>query len=439
MVSQTIGIFFVLAGLISTVYAEENSVISPEPTPTPSRLISQPVTPTPAVIPTPAAVLVVIDSPDVIVAGETIVLPIFVENATSSAAYSIKLLIKDGETVVNKTHSPSAKEWIAWNASWSKFPILETEEGGEGSLDIETSIPALHTSCECTLTVRMRSADGKNKDYELGMVFVEPGEEEVVDVENSEEDEEDVADEEEEGLQQELIVDIRSLSKGTTVQAEGVVTSSLNELGKNTIYIEDETGGIKVVFKGVQGELKHGYRILVRGTMQEAYNEHYLKVDNWQDASVLGEESLPDPLTVKTGKVDEVVEGKLVTVNGQVSATSGNTFFINDGSGDAKVYIKSSTSIQKPRMRTGYYAAVTGVVSQYKDDYRVLPRFQHDVIVSTQPIDPATLGALSVLPETGISESKHVWYGVILVVVGLVARFVAALCLRGSQQRTSIP
>lgn len=91
-------------------------------------------------------------------------------------------------------------------------------------------------------------------------------------------------------------------------------------------------------------------------------------------------------------------------------------------------------------MRVGYYSGITGIVSQYKDDYRIMPRFQHDVIVSTQPINPASLGALSVLPETGVIESKRILLAVVSIVMGFITRLmVAVVSWLFSNRRFSTP
>jgi len=435
MVLFTIGIVLVLFSVLNTsVFAEADVISTPEPTVTSSVTISPTPSLFPTIVPTPIGVSVYSDIPDPLVAGEAVTLPVTIENATSNSTYVLKLMIKNGETVVNKTYSTITQDWIAWNASWAKFPTMTLDEHGYGALDIRALVPEVDTACTCTIVIRIRSEDGKNKDFDLGTIMIEPGESLVLG------DEDTAEDEETNQFSQDLIVDIKTLPKGTDVQIEGVVTSALNELGKNTIYLEDETGGIKVVFKEAQSTLKHGHRISVRGTTQEAYNEYYVKVDKWQDMSVLGEEVLPDPLRVESGDVGEDVEGRVVFINGKVTATSGNTFFINDGSGDAKVYIKSSTNIQKPKMRVGYYSAITGIVSQYKDDYRIMPRFQHDVIVSTQPINPASLGALSVLPETGVIESKRIWLAAVLIVMGFITRLmVAVVSWLFLKRRCSIP
>jgi len=62
-----------------------------------------------------------------------------------------------------------------------------------------------------------------------------------------------------------------------------------------------------------------------------------------------------------------------------VTQTSGTTFYVDDGSGEAKVYIKESTHITKPKMKKDTVVTITGIVSRTNSGYRILPRFQEDV------------------------------------------------------------
>ncbi|MCB0175213.1 MAG: hypothetical protein KDJ97_32200, partial [Anaerolineae bacterium] len=90
------------------------------------------------------------------------------------------------------------------------------------------------------------------------------------------------------------------------------------------------------------------------------------------------------------------------------------TFWVDDGTDPAKVYIRSSTGIKKPFIEPGTTITVVGIVSQYSDpdnptryDYRLLPRFQSDLVLPdrTEPVEPVTSLSLdqwpSLLPATG--------------------------------------
>lgn len=93
------------------------------------------------------------------------------------------------------------------------------------------------------------------------------------------------------------------------------------------------------------------------------------------------EEDIPkntEPIIIKTGEFRNY-ENYLVTITGTVVETSGNTFYLDDGSGKAKVYIQASTGIDKPEMHKGDIFEITGIVNLYRDAFRILPRKQDDI------------------------------------------------------------
>lgn len=85
-----------------------------------------------------------------------------------------------------------------------------------------------------------------------------------------------------------------------------------------------------------------------------------------------------DPVEIKTGEFRNF-ENYLVTVSGTVTETSGNTFYLDDGSGKAKIYIQSASGIDKPPMHKGDIFEVTGIVNLYRDTWRILPQKQDDI------------------------------------------------------------
>lgn len=84
------------------------------------------------------------------------------------------------------------------------------------------------------------------------------------------------------------------------------------------------------------------------------------------------------PIEIHTGEFRNF-ENYLVTITGTVVETSGNTFYLDDGSGKAKVYIQDATGIDKPPMHKGDIFEVTGIVNLYRDTWRILPQKQEDV------------------------------------------------------------
>lgn len=213
---------------------------------------------------------------------------------------------------------------------------------------------------------------------------------------------------------------IRKMGKQGNVLIIGTITATPEILGTDTIYIQDATSGLKVKLNNSNYDfLKLGDQIKISGEVSKAYNETYLKMSDDSFFKVLKHLKTPTGIKVNTGNINETMEGKLVFVNAIVSATSGNTFYLNDGSGEIKVYIKDSTEINKPKMRTGYYALVQGIVSQYNDEYRVLPRYQSDIFVSTQPITEGTILGVTKLPDTG---NVNFLFGTLVIMIGVGIR-----------------
>ncbi|KKP70347.1 hypothetical protein A2X44_01385 [candidate division CPR3 bacterium GWF2_35_18] len=242
-------------------------------------------------------------------------------------------------------------------------------------------------------------------------------------IEEEDDDDDDDDDEDKAVVKEYTISEARSLPSGTEIIIQGILTATPDILGSKIIYVQDSTSGIKVKLKGGDySTLTLGDKIKVSGVLSVAFNEIYL---NMQSDSILEISSHGDALiaeTKKTGEIVEIAEGKLVIINGQVVATSGNTFYINDGSGEIKVYIKDTTNIDKPKMRVGYYAEIVGIVSQYKEEYRVLPRYQEDLYVSEFPIDSGTvLGSITELPKTGKRGLK---IGIIAIIMGILLKII---------------
>lgn len=84
------------------------------------------------------------------------------------------------------------------------------------------------------------------------------------------------------------------------------------------------------------------------------------------------------PIEIKTGDFRDFNE-KLVAVSGTVITTSGNTFYLDDGSGQAKIYIQDKSGIDKPPMHRGDIFAIIGIVNLYRNTWRILPQKQSDV------------------------------------------------------------
>jgi hypothetical protein len=93
----------------------------------------------------------------------------------------------------------------------------------------------------------------------------------------------------------------------------------------------------------------------------------------------LAKESPPTPLSLTIGQIGEAYEGMLVSTKGAVTEPQGSLFYLQTDGQRIKVYLKKEAQIEKPRLKANTILWVTGIVSQYKGDFRLLPRFNEDL------------------------------------------------------------
>lgn len=222
-----------------------------------------------------------------------------------------------------------------------------------------------------------------------------PGAQGAQQLEETEEEQDEQVLEAKEG-QQITIENARSLENGEEISLIGTVTVAPGVLSNQYFYMQDDSGGIQVYsyFKNFPS-LQVGDIVQVAGELSEINKERRLKISKAEDIVIQNHTIPPEPEEVPISEIGETQEGELVSTAGIVVKTSGDTFYITDGKKEIKVQINKSTGIEKPKMKKGDEVEVTGIVSQYKDDYRILPIDQDDVkIVSTE----------ETLPRAGIED-----------------------------------
>ena len=210
------------------------------------------------------------------------------------------------------------------------------------------------------------------------------------------------------------IYEAKRLTYNAWVKVEGQITAPPDVFGERTIYIQDETSGIMVYLPRDHGLALHlGDEVEVIGNLRTFHGEAELVVDEPDDVDVLKAGSPPPPLPIETTALLEPYEGMLVMLQGRVVHFRGrSTFWIDDGTGWAKTFIRRNTGIKKPFIELGTPITTTGIVSQFskdvptRDDYRLLLRYQSDLMLpASTPTPIATPAPSSVwpvlLPETG--------------------------------------
>ncbi|MDD5290261.1 MAG: lamin tail domain-containing protein [Patescibacteria group bacterium] len=173
---------------------------------------------------------------------------------------------------------------------------------------------------------------------------------------------------------------VREMEKGIKILVTGVVAVEPGILGADQFYLAGS--GIQVYFSKKEFPiLAVGDKIQVAGTLATYYNETRLKIANQNDIKILSQNNeAPIPHKIGLDEVGEEYEGSLVTVVGDITEIKGSYLWLDDGSGEARAYLKKTTNIDlnKLDLKVGDHLTLTGIVSETTAGYRILPRYESD-------------------------------------------------------------
>jgi len=179
----------------------------------------------------------------------------------------------------------------------------------------------------------------------------------------------------------------RMWSDGAWVTIVARATGPHPLFGARVICAQDDSGrGIAVYLgKGTWPPMQVGQALTAAGYLRTRNGQRELYVKNaWLFS--LGEIGPPPtPVPVRAGEIGDDTEGTLVAVNGTVVRLEANAFWIDDGSGAARIFFLSSTGVERPQVRRGQIWSAVGIVGEYTTrtshakGYRVMIRFAADV------------------------------------------------------------
>ncbi|MBU1178246.1 lamin tail domain-containing protein [Patescibacteria group bacterium] len=210
----------------------------------------------------------------------------------------------------------------------------------------------------------------------------------------------------------------KTQAKNTKVVVAGVVTVPPKILGDTYIYIQDKTGGIQIYFsKKDFPDLKLGNQVKVSGKVSESSGEKKINIAEQKDVLVTGLGDLPSPAFLSTGGVKEQFVGQLIKVTGQLTKSSGTTFYINDGSGEIKISLQKSANLKKPEWKKEDWVTITGVVGKTSAGLRVLPRYQEDLQTGK-----AATGEEGKIPAVGAGILSGLLLSIFLVIASVASK-----------------
>lgn len=182
------------------------------------------------------------------------------------------------------------------------------------------------------------------------------------------------------------IKEAKEQTEGTQVTVVGYINSLPGSFSNYYFYIQDEEAGIEVYsHDGDFPQLFIGEKIKISGEISHTTSGWRIRIDDNSAIEVLEYNKIMLPNLISTYEVGEIYEGMLIAVKGEVVETSGNTFYLDDGSGPVRIYIDSSTGIVKPRLSKGMIVEVNGILTVHRGSWRIMPRFQADFSIVASP------------------------------------------------------
>lgn len=234
-------------------------------------------------------------------------------------------------------------------------------------------------------------------------------------------------DEEEVGIEEDAkemsILEVKKQDIGTFVEIEGVVSVLPGNFSEYYFYLAGS--GIQVYFsKGDFPLLKLGDKISLKGFVSKFGGEARIRITDKDNIKILGHGEKISIHKIKTGEIGEKWEGSLVELSGEVIKKQGSNLYINDKSGEARVYIDPDAGIET-EIKKGDFVVIIGIVSETSSGYRILPRMQEDIkivkgtstsavaekIEKTKPIKTTKL------PATGGNIFEPIFAGFLLSLI----------------------
>ncbi len=185
------------------------------------------------------------------------------------------------------------------------------------------------------------------------------------------------------------IADARALPLGSTVTLRGSVTvpSAAFESGTfdKGFGIQDRSGGIYVSIATDLG-LDLRDQVEVKGQLADSFGLLILNVQA-ADVRVHGHGRPVRAQSVATNGLGEATEGLLLRLSGTLTQAVvddlpyGYRLFVDDGSGEAQVFVYASTGIDVSTLSVGQELRVLGFGAQFDSHYELNPRLPGDIVV----------------------------------------------------------
>lgn len=230
------------------------------------------------------------------------------------------------------------------------------------------------------------------------------------------------------------IGDVREQNVGNKVRVSGIVSVLPGVLGSQYFYITEQSGVQIYNYKKDFPDLRVGNIVEVTGEISMINDEYRIKTRSKDDIIILDEVVDIEPLELSCSEISIDLIGGLIMVSGEVIERKGCSVYLDDGSDEAKIYIKNSTGIDYKNIKTGDWLSVTGIIGGTKSGLRILPRSGSDIEkqeIIVKGEESEVVGEVPFQKEWSLETRKKTeWYKYLLVIMGGILIFVGGWYLK---------
>jgi hypothetical protein len=163
------------------------------------------------------------------------------------------------------------------------------------------------------------------------------------------------------------IAQARIQPDGTLLAVQGIVTVPPGVFGERVIFVQDVDGAGLAVYlqRGAFPALAPGQRVVIFGYLRTRSAERQMLLAGAGSLQAGETGSPPKALRMRSGAPLAALQGTLVQVGGTITRVDGNSAYIDDGSGPARIYFYSELPFVPPALHKGDRWLATGVVREY--------------------------------------------------------------------------
>jgi len=173
---------------------------------------------------------------------------------------------------------------------------------------------------------------------------------------------------------------LEKIKLGSMVLLKGYVSSVPGVLASQYFYIEDGKGAQVYSYKKYFPSLLVGDYISVWGETGMINDEYRIKTKTANDIKIIEHAEVPRAREMKIKELKDATLSLLYKISGEVVEKKGSSIYLDDGSAEILVYVKISTDIIFENIKKGDELMVQGILSNTRNDRRLMPRSQKDIV-----------------------------------------------------------